>query len=73
MFAAFKSGPDSRYTCTLVPFNMPISYIFFWFQIPLGILVKDENITEQMIDIIAHLQQYVPKTDSDKMIPILRR
>ena len=40
------------------------------FQIPLGILEKDENITEQMIHIIEHLQQYVPKTDR-KMIPLL--
>lgn len=44
---------------------------FILFQISLGILEKDENFTQQMIDIIAHLQQYVPKTDSDKMIPIL--
>lgn len=31
---------------------------------------KDENITEQMITIIEHLQQYVPKTEN-RMIPIL--
>ncbi|CAC5389064.1 unnamed protein product [Mytilus coruscus] len=37
------------------------------FQIPLGILEKDENITEQMIDVITHLQQYVPK----KLKPLL--
>ncbi|CAC5420040.1 unnamed protein product [Mytilus coruscus] len=38
--------------------------------IPLGILEKDENITEQMIDVITHLQQYVPKRDK-KLKPLL--
>jgi len=52
-------------------YHLTCQFLTFFFQIPLGILEKDENITEQMIDIIAHLQQYVPKTDSDKMIPIL--
>lgn len=42
----------------------------FYFQIPLGILEKDENITEQMIDVITHLQQYVPKRDK-KLKPLL--
>ena len=39
--------------------------------IPLGILEKDENVTEQMIDIIQHLQKYVPKTGSGIMMPLL--
>ncbi|CAC5384007.1 unnamed protein product [Mytilus coruscus] len=39
--------------------------------IPLGILEKDENITEQMIQVVEHLQQYVPGTKDGKMIPIL--
>jgi len=37
----------------------------------LGILEKDENITEQMVEIVEHLQQYVPRTTHNKMIPIL--
>ena len=32
---------------------------------------KDENVTEQMIDIIQHLQKYVPKTGSGIMMPLL--
>lgn len=40
-------------------------------QVPLGILEKDENITEQMIDIVQHLQQYVPRRKDGKLIPIL--
>ncbi|CAC5368439.1 unnamed protein product [Mytilus coruscus] len=39
--------------------------------IPLGILEKDENITEQMIQVVEHLQQYVPRTKDGKMMPIL--
>ncbi|XP_052071483.1 uncharacterized protein LOC127709853 [Mytilus californianus] len=39
--------------------------------VPLGILEKDENITEQMIEVVQHLQQYVPKTNDGKFIPIL--
>ncbi|CAC5411173.1 unnamed protein product [Mytilus coruscus] len=39
--------------------------------IPLGILEKDENITEQMIQVVEHLQQYVPRTTDGKMMPIL--
>ncbi|XP_071137079.1 uncharacterized protein [Mytilus edulis] len=39
--------------------------------IPLGILEKDENIMEQMIEIMEHLQQYVPTTENGKMIPLL--
>ncbi|CAG2194288.1 unnamed protein product [Mytilus edulis] len=38
--------------------------------IPLGILEKDENKTEEMIEIIEHLQQYTPKAH-DKMMPLL--
>jgi len=34
-------------------------------------LEKDENVTEQMIDIIQHLQRYVPKTDSGIMMHLL--
>jgi hypothetical protein len=37
----------------------------------LGILEKDENITEQMVEIVEHLQQYVPRTTDNKIIPIL--
>ncbi|CAC5365421.1 unnamed protein product [Mytilus coruscus] len=40
-------------------------------KVPLGILEKDENITEQMIEVVLHLQQYVPKTNDGKFIPIL--
>ena len=32
---------------------------------------KDENVTEQMIDIIQHLQKYVPKTGSGIMMLLL--
>ena len=32
---------------------------------------KDENVTEQMIDIIQHLQKYVPKTVSGIMMLLL--
>ncbi|XP_014669494.1 PREDICTED: uncharacterized protein LOC106810602 [Priapulus caudatus] len=39
--------------------------------VPLGIMEKDENITEQMIDIMTHLQQYVPRTADDVMKPLL--
>ncbi|CAC5367378.1 unnamed protein product [Mytilus coruscus] len=39
--------------------------------VPLGFLEKDENITEQMIEVVQHLQQYVPKTNDRKFIPIL--
>ncbi|CAC5382902.1 unnamed protein product [Mytilus coruscus] len=39
--------------------------------VPLGILEKDENITEQMIEVVQHLQQYVPKTNDGKFITIL--
>ncbi|CAG2238189.1 unnamed protein product [Mytilus edulis] len=35
------------------------------------ILEKDENIMEQMIEIMEHLQQYVPTTENGKMIPLL--
>ncbi|CAG2202794.1 unnamed protein product [Mytilus edulis] len=38
--------------------------------IPLGILEKDENKTEEMIEIIEHLHQYTPKAH-DKMMPLL--
>ena len=34
---------------------------------------KDENVTEQMIDIIQHLQKYVPKTGSGIMMLLLLR
>lgn len=37
----------------------------------MGILEKDENITEQMIEVMQHLQQYVPKTNDGKLIPIM--
>lgn len=40
-------------------------------QVPLGILEKDENITEEMIDIVQHLQQYVSRRKDGKLIPIL--
>jgi hypothetical protein len=33
---------------------------------------KDENVTEQMIAIIQHLQKYVPKTGSEIMILLLQ-
>ncbi|CAG2224865.1 unnamed protein product [Mytilus edulis] len=59
----------------------PIGHIFLSFlfhglisrrkrAIPLGILEKDENKTEEMIEIIEHLQQYTPKAH-DKMMPLL--
>jgi hypothetical protein len=32
---------------------------------------KDENVTEQMIEIMTHLQQYVPRTANGGMKPLL--
>ena len=29
-------------------------------QVPLGILLKNENKLDEMVEIMAHLQQYVP-------------
>lgn len=48
-----------------------VTILIFALQVPLGILEKDENITEQMIDIVQHLQQYVPRRKDGMLIPIL--
>lgn len=39
-------------------------------KIYLGILDTGENILEQMIEVVEHLYQYVPRTDNDKMLPV---
>ena len=41
---------------------MHIIYISFapCMQVPLGVLLKNENKTEDMIEILEHAQQYVP-------------
>ncbi|CAC5356294.1 unnamed protein product [Mytilus coruscus] len=39
--------------------------------VPLGIMEKDENKTEEMIEVIEHLQQYVPRDGQQKMMPLL--
>ncbi|XP_076073057.1 uncharacterized protein LOC143044781 [Mytilus galloprovincialis] len=39
--------------------------------VPLGIMEKDENKTEEMIEVIEHLQQYVPRDGQRKMMPLL--
>ncbi|CAC5390067.1 unnamed protein product [Mytilus coruscus] len=61
----FSKESRKKVVCALVIINNNII-----FQIPLGILEKDENKTEEMIEIIEHLQQYTPKAH-DKMMPLL--
>ena len=40
-------------------------------QVPLGVLFKNENKGDEMVDIMAHLHQYVPAVEytKDFMIP----
>ena len=40
-------------------------------QVPLGVLLKAENKTEDIIDIIEHIQQYTPVANDGKLQPIL--
>ena len=35
------------------------------FQLPMGVLFKNENLTEDMIDILRHFQKYLPYTTVD--------
>ena len=34
--------------------------VIYFFQIPLGVLLKDENKLDEMVDIMSHLHQYIP-------------
>lgn len=34
--------------------------LYYILQVPLGVLLKNENITEDMVEIMLHTQQYVP-------------
>ena len=36
-------------------------------QVPLGVLPKNENKKEEMIEILKHMQQYIPKNEYDIM------
>ena len=40
-------------------------------QVPLGVLLKAENKTEDIINIIEHIQQYTPVAEDGKLQPIL--
>lgn len=37
--------------------------VYVCMQVPLGVLLKNENTTEDMIDILEEVQQYVPARD----------
>ena len=47
------------------------SYIVIVVQVPLGILPKNENKGDEMIEIVRHLHQYVPviEHEEDQVIP----
>ena len=38
-----------------------INYIFFFTKVPLGVILKNENVKEDMIEIMEALQKYVLK------------
>ena len=40
-------------------------------QVPLGVLLKAEQKTEDVIDIIHHIQQYTPSTEDGQVQPVL--
>ena len=44
---------------------------FFSQKVPLGVLIKSENRTEEMIEILHHIQQYTPVSSTGKIVPIL--
>ena len=39
-------------------------------QVPLGIITKSENKTDEMVDILSHLHQYVPMKVETKIINV---
>ena len=39
-------------------------------QVPLGVLMKSEQRGEDMVDIVQHIHQYIPKLVSGQYYPI---
>ena len=39
-------------------------------QVPLGVLLRDENKLEEMVDVLVNLQQYVPLTIHSKEVEV---
>ena len=60
----------------LIDYCSITDHLWFFFQVPLGIIMKNENKTGDMVDILSHLHQYasmnvvnVPDTGARECIP----
>ena len=63
----------SYYTVMYTPYNYVLyscMYCFLFIQVPLGILMKNENKTDQMVDILSHLHQYIPLKSATKIVQV---
>ena len=47
--------------------NISINY---GLQVPLGILMKNENVAAEMVDILVSLHQYVPQVEIDSIVQV---
>lgn len=45
-------------------------YTYTYLQVPLGVILKSESKTEEMIDILEDLHQYVPTTSTTNEIEV---
>ena len=42
------------------------------YSVPLGILMKNENVAAEMVDILVSLHQYVPQVEIDSIVQVSR-
>ena len=51
--------------------NEILHYFISRFQVPLGVLMKDENRSGDMMDVMDHYHQYVPSREDGTPIPVI--
>ena len=47
---------------TIITIIIIIQFFIFFFQTPLGLILKNENVNEDMVEILKQFQSYLPQT-----------